>query len=238
MGLSDTLNDLKYAFFKDPGAFSTKWLNGAGSPTGATPGRKGDFYVNTTNGDYYTYTGTEWVRLGNIGANQPETRVTRPNVTDRLVEVWDGAAWIVLDYDSGWRDILSKVHDPEAAPGQTVGAMAIRRAGRLVSFRCSMGDAASVFRRRLYALPQGWGALGTTYFSSPLDAAEAGTYQAFLAANTIEVQWGKPAGAGSLFSCEISWMLGPGQFQIIPTSLDGAPIGLARPDGKEPETGI
>ena len=32
------------------------------------------------------------------------TRITRPNVNDRLVEQWNGSAWSVVDYDSGWRD--------------------------------------------------------------------------------------------------------------------------------------
>jgi hypothetical protein len=36
-----------------------------------------------------------------------QVRSTRPNVTDRLVEVWDGTAWIPVHYDSGWRDITS-----------------------------------------------------------------------------------------------------------------------------------
>lgn len=36
-------------------------------------------------------------------ANMVRTR--RPNGDDRVVEVWDGTAWIVTSYDSGWRDV-------------------------------------------------------------------------------------------------------------------------------------
>jgi hypothetical protein len=104
MSVVDTLNDLRYAFFKDPGAYSTKWLNGTGPPTGATPGRKGDYYVDTVTGDYYHYNGSAWVKLGNISGD-PTIRITRPNIDDRLVEAWNGTNWSVIDYNSGWRDI-------------------------------------------------------------------------------------------------------------------------------------
>lgn len=35
------------------------------------------------------------------------TRTTRPNTDDRLVEAWDGTAWVPVFYDSGLRNITS-----------------------------------------------------------------------------------------------------------------------------------
>jgi hypothetical protein len=37
----------------------------------------------------------------------PQIRVTRPNIDDRLVEVWNGTGWSVTAYDSGWRQVSS-----------------------------------------------------------------------------------------------------------------------------------
>jgi hypothetical protein len=33
-------------------------------------------------------------------------RITRPNIDDRLVEVWNGTGWSVVDYHSGWRNLV------------------------------------------------------------------------------------------------------------------------------------
>jgi hypothetical protein len=70
MALNDTLHDIMYAFYKNPGAFSTKWLNGSGPPTGATGGRKGDYYIDTITNDIWYYNGTSWVKVGNINPAQ------------------------------------------------------------------------------------------------------------------------------------------------------------------------
>jgi hypothetical protein len=35
---------------------------------------------------------------------QHTIRSTRPNTTDHLVEVFDGSEWVIVRYDSGWRD--------------------------------------------------------------------------------------------------------------------------------------
>jgi hypothetical protein len=37
------------------------------------------------------------------------SRTSRPNTTDRLVEVWDGAKWTPTWYDSGWRELKALV---------------------------------------------------------------------------------------------------------------------------------
>jgi hypothetical protein len=41
------------------------------------------------------------------GTTSGKTRTSRPNTSDRLVEVWDGAAWVPIHYDSGWRVFAS-----------------------------------------------------------------------------------------------------------------------------------
>jgi hypothetical protein len=58
-------------------------------------------------------------------------RTSRPNSTDRLVEVWDGAAWIPTHYDSGWRNIASLL--PQGLFG-TVNVARLRRVGGAVTF--------------------------------------------------------------------------------------------------------
>jgi hypothetical protein len=52
-----------------------------------------------------------------------EIRSSRPNTTDHLVEVFDGTEWVVVHYDSGWRDVRGLV----AAPWTTPAAVRLRR---------------------------------------------------------------------------------------------------------------
>jgi hypothetical protein len=55
------------------------------------------------------------------------TRITRPLTDDRLVEVWNGSAWSVVDYQSGVRSVFA---DP--TNGWTGLAIRIRRSGMIV----------------------------------------------------------------------------------------------------------
>ena len=59
-------------------------------------------------------------------------RVTHPNTTDTLIEVWDdgAGAWVVSDYDSGWRDVSSLLSN--AAKFQTWDKVVMRRVGAQV----------------------------------------------------------------------------------------------------------
>ena len=49
------------------GAAGEKWATGAGPPGGASPGGVGDWYLNSTNGDYYEQTAPSvWTLRGNL----------------------------------------------------------------------------------------------------------------------------------------------------------------------------
>jgi hypothetical protein len=48
--------------------------------------------------------GGDWAMPGTPILNQGR-RVSRPNGTDRLVEVWGDGKWLVVEYDSGTRDV-------------------------------------------------------------------------------------------------------------------------------------
>jgi hypothetical protein len=57
-------------------------------------------------------------------------RSSRPNSTDRLVEVLDGVAWMSVHYDSGWRDVTALLQ-----PGWTATHIHMRREGDTVRMR-------------------------------------------------------------------------------------------------------
>lgn len=132
--MGNTLQDLMYGFFKDPNAYSTQFLNGTGAP-GALAARKGDYYLNNSNGDMYYYNGTTWSFKQNLNTatgvtdhgflsglgddDHPQylnnargdaryaTLVTHPNVDDVLVQRWDSGLnrWQRVYYDSGVRSV-------------------------------------------------------------------------------------------------------------------------------------
>jgi hypothetical protein len=53
-----------------------------------------------------------------------KSRTSRPNQSDRLVEFWDGTAWIAVHYDSGWR-LLSSWDTSGAVTGMALAAGAV-----------------------------------------------------------------------------------------------------------------
>ncbi len=58
-------------------------------------------------------------------------RVTHPNTTDTLIEVWDdgAGAWVVQHYDSGWRNVSGLL-----ASGATADRARVRRLGDRVEW--------------------------------------------------------------------------------------------------------
>jgi hypothetical protein len=91
-----------------------------------------DAPANTPAGMFLGTTGVgAWGAVANptAGLWPGKTRTSRPNVSDRLLEVWDGAAWIPVHYDSGQRDISSLITN-----GWT-GRAYIRRIGPMVNLR-------------------------------------------------------------------------------------------------------
>jgi hypothetical protein len=75
---------------------------------------------------------------GEWGPVASPIRSSRPNSTDRLIEVWDGAAWLVSHYDSGWRDISGGLINGWASAVHVL----VRRVGQTVFFSIN-GTAAS-----------------------------------------------------------------------------------------------
>jgi hypothetical protein len=67
-------------------------------------------------------------------------RTSRPNGTDRLVEVADGDAWVVVHYDSGWRDCQSLLN-PDLVVEE---GLKLRRVGSIVYAQCGV------------SVPAGW----------------------------------------------------------------------------------
>jgi hypothetical protein len=72
--------------------------------------------------------GGDWAMPGTPITNLGR-RVTRPNGTDRLVQVWDGAAWVSTHYDSGRRDVTALVGNLDPA---NTGKMYVSRADATV----------------------------------------------------------------------------------------------------------
>jgi hypothetical protein len=66
-------------------------------------------------------------------------RSTRPNTTDHLVEVFDGTAWDLVSYDSGWRQCNDLLH-----PNLTVlEGLVVRRVGWTVYAQIGVSVAAA-----------------------------------------------------------------------------------------------
>jgi hypothetical protein len=81
--------------------------------------------------------GGDWAMPGTPITNLGR-RVSRPNGTDRLVEVWDGSDWVPIHYDSGWRDITGLV---TPGPGTTLNALRVRRSNANIEFLASWNQA-------------------------------------------------------------------------------------------------
>jgi hypothetical protein len=82
-------------------------------------------------------------------------RVTHPNTTDTLIEVWDdgAGAWVVDNYDSGWRDVSSLLVNGWSA---STGYIQLRRIGSTVRLRCSALKGAASLTDRILTLPTGF----------------------------------------------------------------------------------
>jgi hypothetical protein len=81
-----------------------------------------------------------------------KARTSRPNASDRLVEVWDGAAWIPTHYDSGWRDVSA-----DLANGAT-GTLFLRRYSSTMHLRgfLTAPQGGLAYAAPIYDLPAGF----------------------------------------------------------------------------------
>lgn len=91
------------------------------------------------------------------------TRITRPNVDDRLVEQWNGAAWSVVDYDSGWRNMAASLVNGWTAPG--ANSINLRRVGVDVHLRIGYIGGTAATADLFVALPSGFRSQITCVFS-------------------------------------------------------------------------
>lgn len=87
------------------------------------------FYVDTIGA--WRGAGGEWAMPG-VPITGLGTRITRPNIDDRLVEVWNGSAWSIVEYDSGVRNISSLI-DADFKLSDVVGLARVRRNGQRVT---------------------------------------------------------------------------------------------------------
>jgi hypothetical protein len=180
MGLSDTISDLKYAFYKDPAA-----------------------------------------------SMPPQVRVTHPNVTDKLVEVWDGTAWHVVSYDSEWRDITATATLAETA---VLTGLYIRRTDSIVTLQIILSDSqANPSRLILAPNPVGFRPNNrANYFSIPADDSNIFPGVELRLNVRANISYGGPTFSGT-FDGTVMWSTTNG----IPTSLPGIPGGMLRPGAPE-----
>jgi hypothetical protein len=156
-----------------------------------------------------------------------KTRTSRPNQSDRLVEVWDGAAWAPTHYDSGWRDVSSMLLN-----GFT-GVIHCRRVGNVVQWRTKYGgldgSAAGdilVFLNP-YQLGAGWqfdsgfGADRAVLFNSGVGAPAFG----YLYQESWEVPSKKTASPWWALPQGTQWYIQ--EPSLIPTSLPGTLVTTA-----------
>jgi hypothetical protein len=96
-----------------------------------------------------------------------QVRSTRPNVTDHLVELFDGTAWIVGNYDSGWRDITGGLINGWS----TAVRVMVRRVGFTVFFSINGTAASGWTDPDAGPLPEGFRPLPGTKIDVPIARA-------------------------------------------------------------------
>lgn len=140
----------------------------------------------------------------------PQVRVTRPNIDDRLVEVWNGTGWSVTDYDSGIRDIRVGPSWPEG-----LIAARLRRAHGTVSLYLRGAFPQSLNVWMVGVFPSGFLMANPRTFVVDRDVGDE-TLRLFV--HGPDLHWHKAASSGSDISDSIE---GPCS-DAIPTSLPGS----------------
>jgi hypothetical protein len=150
---------------------------------------------------------------GEWGPVASPIRSSRPNGADRLVEVWDGTAWVRTHYDTGWRDCAALLH----ADLTPLEGLKLRRVGAVVYAQCGV------------AVPTGWTA-GTAMATLPagftpnvMDLYLPMSYQS-TGSNSIlfaNGNWGLYANAAVNYKSNFAWPTN----DPIPSSLPGIPFG-------------
>jgi hypothetical protein len=105
-----------------------------------------------------------------------KTRTSRPNSTDRLVEVYDGAAWVPIHYDSGIRGVGSLVNAALWTADPTIDAPAMNRVGSTVFFQGAVTSVGAWSGRPVFSakIPQGFRPAGSRRAFNP-QMTSAGT---------------------------------------------------------------
>jgi hypothetical protein len=153
-----------------------------------------------------------------------KTRTSRPNSTDRLVEVWDGAAWIPTHYDSGMRDVTPGT--PPAGWSSLTARM--QRIGGTV--QCTFqGTTTSAGLGEIIQIPAGFrwptAAVGASVIGA-IGSAQSGqsvaTALAYGSGGSAAVSVYRPTATGTMFG-SLTWVPSP----LIPTSLPGTTLSTA-----------
>jgi hypothetical protein len=146
----------------------------------------------------------------------PQIRVTRPNIDDRLVEVWDGSSWHVVSYDSDWRDIKTLITGREST---LVGRALIRRVDDQVWMNLAIGDSELGSSREtfLWNIPHGFDNDYNFYATGNLDADDTPPIHFRVGAGFM--QYGGVRSLNNLHDALLTWPTSA----AIPTSLPGGP---------------
>jgi hypothetical protein len=161
---------------------------------------------------FHVGAGGDWAMPGTPILNQGR-RVSRPNGTDRLVEVWDGAAWVPVHYDSGERQIGGLMVN-----GWT-GLLGLRRVGGFCRLKVQgIADGTAGQYLDPSTLPAG---LGAGLFA--IMTYRNGTTGAITTGRAGRVESAMPA-AGQNLSSELVYI--PDSL-AVPTSLPGTLISTA-----------
>jgi hypothetical protein len=156
-----------------------------------------------------------------------KTRTSRPNVDDRLVEVWDGAKWVPIHYDSGWRMMSSwdaagnvtgaPFGDGWAPRTGTAGGFRLRSMNGALHISIEQVQATAANPNTMFALPSGFGCRYLHRLATTPAAADIGIV------NTVGIGriGGGSVAVGSVMNISGS---APRGTDSIPTSLPGTLI--------------
>jgi hypothetical protein len=148
---------------------------------------------------------------GPVAYPPAQVRATRPNATDRLVEVWDGTAWLPTHYDSGWRDITGGLINGWASAVRVM----VRRIGWAVFFSINGTAASGWTAPEAGPVPEGFRPLVGTEVDVPIARATRMERIHVTAAGTLVLA--SPDGYDGNAAQMVSWPTD----QALPQSLPG-----------------
>lgn len=173
---------------------------------------------------------TNWGQIGTID-DTPQTRVTHPNGTDVLVEVWDASLsrWQRTHYDSGWRTIALS----DATLFQSVPVCRIRRIGDEVRLQVlamvGTGALPSKPPKHIISLALAEGFTSDGYLPIPTGAIAPDMAPLTMATTDSRAQFDILALSGRVWAASDRMIINATwpTADAVPTSLPGTPDGAA-----------